>query len=224
MVERKTCIVCGKSFVPSQNSLQVTCSKECRQKHKNELNRERYKGDSWNEWLAKQKQRGAEQRAITSIKKAQRKEQKEKLKAIKHLLSVIKKRERKLKNFRKAKCIICGKEFTTYNPVQLTCSKKCSKRYIHQRYDDRYKDITIDKDITLESVYKKDSGTCYLCGCKCNWDDRTTDNNGSFIVGSTYPTIEHVIPISKGGLHEWKNIRLACWKCNTDKRDKIITE
>lgn len=221
--ETKTCIVCGKSFLPSKNSIQVTCSEECRKKHRKELQRQRYGGDNWDDWLVKQKERGLEQRTIANEKKARRRQENERKKAIKYLVSVLKKRERKLKNFRTAKCVVCGEEFTTFNPKQVTCSKKCQKRYQHQKNDERYKGITIDKGITLESVYKKDSGTCYLCGCKCNWEDRTIRDDGTFIVGKTYPTIEHVKPISKGGLHEWKNIRLACWQCNTIKRDKIIT-
>ena len=30
-------------------------------------------------------------------------------------------------------------------------------------------------------------------------------------------TIDHVIPLSKGGTHTWDNVRPAHWKCNMDK-------
>lgn len=218
----KECVVCGKLFKPIRNH-QVTCSEECRRQHRNKLQTQRYEGDSWKEYVAKQNEKKFKHREELELKKAQRRKEIEKKKIIKHLLTVLKRRQRKLKNYRKAICIVCGEEFTTFNPAQVTCSKKCQKRYQHQKEDERYKGITIDKNITLESVYRKDSGTCYLCGCKCNWEDRTIRDDGTFIVGKTYPTIEHVKPISKGGLHEWKNIRLACWQCNTNKRDKIIT-
>ncbi len=33
-------------------------------------------------------------------------------------------------------------------------------------------------------------------------------------------TIDHVIPLSKGGVHEWTNVVTACSKCNNKKGDK----
>ena len=33
------------------------------------------------------------------------------------------------------------------------------------------------------------------------------------------PTIDHVIPLSKGGTHEPGNCRLACFRCNAIKSD-----
>ncbi len=37
------------------------------------------------------------------------------------------------------------------------------------------------------------------------------------------PTRDHVIPLSKGGLHTASNIVAACLSCNCRKRDRIIT-
>jgi 5-methylcytosine-specific restriction endonuclease McrA len=33
-------------------------------------------------------------------------------------------------------------------------------------------------------------------------------------------TIDHVVPLSKGGRHEWTNVVTACSKCNNRKGDK----
>ena len=77
-----------------------------------------------------------------------------------------------------------------------------------------------DNDITLEKLYERDNGVCYLCGRLCNWNDYKVIN-GAFIVGKTYPTIEHVIPISRGGSDTWNNTRLACLYCNSKKSDKV---
>ena len=41
-----------------------------------------------------------------------------------------------------------------------------------------------------------------------------------FVVGAMYPSIDHVKPISKGGLHEWGNVQLAHFSCNSKKGDK----
>lgn len=74
----------------------------------------------------------------------------------------------------------------------------------------------IDKDITLEKLYERDKKRCYICGCYCDYSDHTT-KNGYFITGLTYPTIDHVIPLSKGGTHTWDNVKLACMLCNSTK-------
>jgi 5-methylcytosine-specific restriction endonuclease McrA len=57
---------------------------------------------------------------------------------------------------------------------------------------------------------------------QCNWEDKVITDDGHTIVGKSYPSIEHVIPLSKGGKHSWNNVKLACMECNTLKGDKII--
>lgn len=59
------------------------------------------------------------------------------------------------------------------------------------------------KDVQI--IIKKSKGLCYYCGKK----DKMT--------------LDHVIPLSKGGLHEKANLVAACSHCNTSKgnRDPI---
>jgi CRISPR/Cas system Type II protein with McrA/HNH and RuvC-like nuclease domain len=73
-----------------------------------------------------------------------------------------------------------------------------------------------DFDITLETLYKRDNGVCYLCGEVCDWSDHEW-RDGNHYTGNKYPTIDHVVPLMLGGSHTWENIRLACFKCNTEK-------
>lgn len=35
-------------------------------------------------------------------------------------------------------------------------------------------------------------------------------------------TIDHVVPLSKGGKHEWTNVVTACSRCNNKKGDKSL--
>ena len=77
----------------------------------------------------------------------------------------------------------------------------------------------IDKDITLEALYRRDSGVCYLCGGKCDWSDKDIERN---CVGRMYPSIDHIIPVSRGGFHSWDNVRLAHFGCNVDKSDEVL--
>lgn len=78
-----------------------------------------------------------------------------------------------------------------------------------------------DEDITLWKLYERDCGICYLCGKKCDLTDYKKNQKGYFIAGKNYPSIEHVIPLARGGTHSWDNIMLACMDCNRKKHDKI---
>jgi 5-methylcytosine-specific restriction endonuclease McrA len=123
-------------------------------------------------------------------------------------------------NIYKRKCVECGVEFETTQINQKTCSDKCRKRWRNRNNDRRInKGNTIDKDITLATLYERDKGICYMCGCKCDWDDKK-EIDGFFKVGKAYPSIDHIIPLSRGGKHSWDNIRLACHHCNSIKSDK----
>lgn len=122
-------------------------------------------------------------------------------------------------------CKNCNTEYciavTGYNSIKY-CSEKCMKRWAMRIKNDRrirkMKSRDHDNDITLEKLYSRDGGVCYLCGGQCNWD--AADNDGNAL--NDYPSIDHVIPIAKGGKHKWSNIKLAHRGCNTVKRDSII--
>lgn len=79
----------------------------------------------------------------------------------------------------------------------------------------------IDKDITLEKLYIRDKGICYICNERCNYDDYKLTNEGYFIAGLKYPSIDHIIPLNKGGTHTWNNVKLAHFICNSLKKDKL---
>lgn len=121
------------------------------------------------------------------------------------------------------KCEVCGKEYIGSKKSKY-CSDKCKNKILW--YNNKLKrerhiknNGLIDKDITLAKLYERDKGICYLCGCECDYSDFEVSND-IFKVGKTYPSIEHIIPISKGGTHSWDNIKLAHISCNSKKSDK----
>lgn len=137
-------------------------------------------------------------------------------------LKVAKEMEKRLANH---VCKNCGVEFcqasTGYNSERY-CSERCQFRWTNRiRSEKRHRtlmDRKHDKDITLDRLFKRDDGICYLCGGQCDWNDGE-DKNGVFVAGNNYPSIDHVVPVSKGGTHTWDNVRLAHRLCNTIKRD-----
>ena len=131
--------------------------------------------------------------------------------------------EREAERERKAaerwhECPVCGERTNR----KKYCSDKCARRsHNAMRYNMRrlkVKEALVDNDITLDALYKRDGGVCYLCGTICRYDDFVICE-GTKITGDWYPSIDHVVPLSKGGAHAWTNVRLAHRRCNYLKSD-----
>lgn len=116
-------------------------------------------------------------------------------------------------------CIVCGKEFTTWKSRQFTCSTKCANR-AHDS-DRRIRGKVIDKDITLEKLAERDNNQCQICGLFVDWTDYEIRGRKK-ICGNFYPSKDHIIPLSCGGLHSWNNVQLAHRICNSRKQNKVI--
>ena len=54
----------------------------------------------------------------------------------------------------------------------------------------------------------KHAGRCYLCGEAVEIGDETSPR---------YATLDHVVPLSKGGADSIANLALACLECNQRK-------
>lgn len=83
--------------------------------------------------------------------------------------------------------------------------------------DEKWNQIRKNTD-ALRRIYDRDGGICYICGLPCNYDDFYY-KNGAFCIGAKYPTIDHVIPRSKGGQNTFDNFKLAHMICNSLKGD-----
>lgn len=116
----------------------------------------------------------------------------------------------------KKKCKQCGKDYVSSKSISTFCCTECGIKWRNNRGSKRYKSISLDKDITLERLYKNDKGLCALCGEICDLNDYYIKNN-VIVCGNNYPSIDHIKPISKGGLHSWDNVQLAHRLCNTKK-------
>jgi 5-methylcytosine-specific restriction endonuclease McrA len=66
----------------------------------------------------------------------------------------------------------------------------------HKRYNSAY------YQRVRKLVLERDYFTCHYCGQEAN-------------------TVDHLIPISKGGTDEATNMVAACIKCNSGKRDRM---
>lgn len=138
-------------------------------------------------------------------------------------------------------CKCCGVLFVTEYEGQLYCSKACKAKAKKQRAKERNpeairarrkawkktyggKYISRAKKygcvwecgVTLKAVIKRDKGICQICGKPCDENDKTWGS-----AGPLYPSVDHIIPLSKQGPHTWGNVQLAHLICNSEKRDLI---
>ena len=122
-------------------------------------------------------------------------------------------------------CIICGNGFDTYRLNQKCCSDQCmteneinTQRIIksnsNQRRRARLRGATIER-FTKEEIFIRDSWRCKLCGKKLK--------PGAKFPHPLYPTIDHIVPLSKGGQHTRLNVQAACFICNSMKGDSKTT-
>ena len=57
--------------------------------------------------------------------------------------------------------------------------------------------------LNRENIFIRDFFTCQYCG-------------------KSAESVDHIVPRSKGGLHEWSNVVACCKKCNLIKADKLL--
>lgn len=59
--------------------------------------------------------------------------------------------------------------------------------------------------LTRKAVFARDGGRCVYCGAPA-------------------ASLDHVVPRSRGGPHEWENVVASCRRCNHVKADRPISE
>jgi 5-methylcytosine-specific restriction endonuclease McrA len=117
-------------------------------------------------------------------------------------------------------CKQCGKQFTRFTEATKLkyCSLACGRRSRSSslKLNKRIRSTaTMQRGLSWRTVMKKDKKRCKMCGCKC-----VEPTGGSFQT-SNEATLDHVIPLAKGGLHCIENAQLLCRGCNTAKSDKL---
>lgn len=112
------------------------------------------------------------------------------------------------------KCGNCGK-LCHRDPVRGQRPKYCSIQRQRCASDRRRRARVADafvEDVPDVTTFVADGYRCHLCG-------RMTDKTKS-VPHPKAPTIDHVLPLAKGGTHERANCRTACFRCNVSKQDR----
>lgn len=118
-------------------------------------------------------------------------------------------------------CECCGSLFMPISKRNKYCSIECQHKVLNALGKDKrlhkIANALVDRNIDLKQLFKRDGGLCSICGKECRWDDSAVMDDGTFVAFKDYPSIDHIVPLSKGGKHEWTNVQLACRSCNSKK-------
>ena len=119
-------------------------------------------------------------------------------------------------------CAHCGAEFRSYKAERRFCSRAChglaqtaagmGKPAQSSAKRERLRSAWKEQ-VSLEQLAERDAATCYLCGGHVDMA-----LSGLAPMG---PTIDHVVPLSRGGEHSYANTALAHRACNTRKGARV---
>lgn len=122
-------------------------------------------------------------------------------------------------------CKRCGEVFDANSKTRVFCSLKCANRHAStiktfKRRKRLEENGSAEWDISIYKLVKRDK-VCKLCGLPIDYKDYKLTPEKYFIAGGNYPSIDHIMPVSKGGTHTWNNVQLAHCRCNTMKNDNV---
>lgn len=117
-------------------------------------------------------------------------------------------------------CAGCGKRFQARRAGVRTCGDRCAKRAWVNLNKDRAHEAVLRrrarlKGVFVESVnriavFVRDEWTCRLCG-------RPTPRRLIGTRSPDRPTVDHIVPVSRGGEHAYHNVQCVCSRCNSRK-------
>lgn len=116
-------------------------------------------------------------------------------------------------------CPECGAFYFTKKEACPDCITARWKRYDNRKRDlkKRGSHTAESKLISARTLYERDGGVCWICGGMC---DINADPNSNL-----YPSVDHIIPQSMGGMDTLDNVRLAHRICNSLRQNNVnITE
>jgi hypothetical protein len=131
-------------------------------------------------------------------------------------------------------CFVCKSLFATRYAKTKTCQNQNCKdeairingREQYKKNPDRFKEAAhrrrslmltaFVEDVSLDYIGNRDKWICHLCNQKI---DKTLTGRNPLM-----PSLDHVLPLSKGGEHSNKNVRISHLRCNLKKNNKVVGE
>lgn len=109
-------------------------------------------------------------------------------------------------------CPMCSTWFVTDNPRDQNCSPRCGRRAAKDKRRALERNAFV-APVSRPEVYERDQWTCQLCGEAVLRDEVVPHPQAA--------TLDHVVPLARGGTHEPANVQLAHYLCNSIKTDRV---
>ena len=117
-------------------------------------------------------------------------------------------------------CKECGNTFTAVTRGKWNLPSYCSKRCSHRSHCRNAKHIRRERkklngksDVSRSQIFKRDNYTCKLCNEPLDMDAQPNDNRA--------PSLDHIVPLAKGGSPTMSNLQAAHRLCNSIKCDRL---
>lgn len=126
-------------------------------------------------------------------------------------------------------CEVCGTTVmrAPHSRYRTVCTSRCRSILVWGRpegatavtWEDwaptraRKAGATIVHRVSRDEVGERDGWVCQACHIPTNRDADPLHPDA--------PTIDHTVPLSKGGQHTMTNLQVLCYSCNSRKQDRI---
>lgn len=111
-------------------------------------------------------------------------------------------------------CERCNKKSLVSRDNARFCSEKCRRKSSRSNRDHLIRSHGMfGQKVSLAKLMKKHKSKCAMCGVKCTKPRGLNEANEA--------TIDHIVPLSRSGLHIESNTQILCRRCNTIKNDCV---
>lgn len=118
-------------------------------------------------------------------------------------------------------CFNCKKTFMGNNRRTLHCSDECAdgtltmRNWKHMKARQLRTRVAFVEKFDRFEIFERDNWICGICGEKVNRDLKHPNPLSA--------SLDHIIPISRGGEHSRQNAQCSHWVCNMRKGAKLLT-
>ena len=114
-------------------------------------------------------------------------------------------------------CECCGQDFMANKKRSKHCSPECSEDSLWKYAAKRRARLVggLVEVFDRREIFERDGWRCQICGQAVDPKSPRYSYN--------VPSIDHIIPIARGGEHSRANVQTACLGCNVRKGAKLTT-
>lgn len=189
-IPKSECNVCGKTYRPKTGDRTTACSREC--------------GFVWSGFKTTLKRNGGRVWVSALRNKAKPEVQEPKIyyEPVTH-----------------SSCRCCGQAFDRRKEgtSMWMCSQSCrdkfskkSKRIARKKRKAIERGAQVGSSVDPIDVFERDGWRCQMCRCKTPSSKRGTYHKRA-------PELDHIMPLSLGGEHSYRNTQCLCRSCNASK-------